>query len=796
MKISLEQLKRYVEINVSPLELCDRMVMAGFEVEEAVNTAESMKNVVVGKITKLQKHADSDHLQICQIDVGTGTDVQIVTGAQNVFEGAYVPTALHDSYLPNGMHIKKGKLRGVESNGMLCSGEELCLKNEDYEGAEVYGIMILHGEPKPGTDLREILHLNDWIIDFKITANRPDCQSVLGVAREIGVVLGTKFHPPVPTFKTVGGNINEHIAVTVKNFELCPRYMGRFVTNLRIAPSPDWMKQSIKAAGMRPINNIVDITNFVMLETGQPMHAFDYDQIAGKQIIVRNAQEGESITTLDDKPHALTPDMLVIADGERPSCLAGIMGGLESEITENTRHLFLESANFKRDNIRRTARALGIRTESSGRYERGLDVMNTEYAMNRALQLICELNAGDIVDGVIDCNQGLPKQRELTVKVANINGLLGVEIPGERMAEILNALHIPTTLKNGKLNCTIPSFRGDIEFMADIAEEVMRIYGYDHIHGTPMNGAVMRGTVTPDRALDDRLKALLCANGMDEITTYSFIGSKDIDLLDLPEDDARRRAITILNPLGDEFSTMRTQLITSMLKVLATNSNRKIPAGRFFEVSKRFIPHSLPLTSQPQELKTLSIGMYGEAEDFYTLKGVIEQIAALQGVEFSFDRCAEPYLHPGRRAKATLNGELIAVFGELHPAVAAKADLNHRVYVAEVYLNRLLQIKKSLVIYSPLPKFPAVNRDLALLCDAAVPVGELMQTIRTAGGKLLESVSLFDIYEGEQIPAGKKSVAFNLTLRSKEETLTDEAIDACVSKIVKKLAAAGAELRR
>ena len=297
MKISLEQLKRYVEINVSPLELCDRMVMAGFEVEEAVNTAESMKNVVVGKITKLQKHADSDHLQICQIDVGTGTDVQIVTGAQNVFEGAYVPTALHDSYLPNGMHIKKGKLRGVESNGMLCSGEELCLKNEDYEGAEVYGIMILHGEPKPGTDLREILHLNDWIIDFKITANRPDCQSVLGVAREIGVVLGTKFHPPVPTFKTVGGNINEHIAVTVKNFELCPRHMGRFVTNLRIAPSPDWMKQSIKAAGMRPINNIVDITNFVMLETGQPMHAFDYDQIAGKQIIVRNAQEGESITT-------------------------------------------------------------------------------------------------------------------------------------------------------------------------------------------------------------------------------------------------------------------------------------------------------------------------------------------------------------------------------------------------------------------------------------------------------------------------------------------------------------------
>lgn len=795
MKISLAQLKRYVEINVSPLELCDRMVMAGFEVEEAIDTAQTMRNVVVGKITKIEKHENSDHLQICQIDIGGEADVQIVTGAQNVFEGAYVPAALHDSDLPNGMHIKKGKLRGVASNGMLCSGEELCLTEEDYPGAEVNGIMILQNQPTPGTDMREILNLNDWIIDFKITANRPDCQSVLGVAREIGVVLGTDFHPPVPTYSTVGENIQDYISAKVLNYGLCPRYMGRFVKNLRIAPSPEWMRQSIKAAGMRPINNIVDITNFVMLETGQPMHAFDYDQLTGKKIIVRNAAEGETITTLDDKPHNLTPDMLVIADGENPSCLAGIMGGLESEITEKTKNLFLESANFKRDNIRRTARALGIRTESSGRYERGLDIMNTEYAMNRALQLIEELNAGDIVDGVIDLNQGLPQPKELTVRVDDINALLGVCIPGERMAEILNALHIATTLKNGSLTCNIPSFRGDIEFMADIAEEVMRIYGYDHIHGTPMNGAVMRGTITPDRALEDRLKSLLCANGMNEITTYSFIGSKDIELLNLPQDDCRRKAITILNPLGDEFSTMRTQLITSMLKVLATNNNRKIPAARFFEASKRFIPHALPLTEQPEECKTLSLGLYGDQEDFYTLKGIIEQIATLQGVEFEYDRCNEPYLHPGRRAKATLNGEIMAVFGELHPEVAAKADLNRRVYVAEIYTSKLLNLNKPLVIYNPLPKFPAVNRDLALLCDSTVPVGQLMQIIRQAGGKLLENVSLFDIYEGEQIPAGKKSVAFNLTLRSKEETLTDEAIETCVNKVIKKLSAMGAELR-
>ncbi|MBQ9919489.1 MAG: phenylalanine--tRNA ligase subunit beta, partial [Clostridia bacterium] len=466
MKVSLEHLKSYVEINVSAEELCDRMVMAGFEVEEAINTAETMKNVVVGKILKITPHENSDHLLICQIDVGADEPVQIVTGAGNVFEGAYVPAALNNSLLPNGMNIKSGKLRGVASNGMLCSGGELCITEEDYKGAGVNGILILNEEYAPGTDMREVLGLNDWIIDFKITANRPDCQSFLGIAREIGVVLGTEFKLPVPTFETVGDDINNYMQVEVKNFDICPRYIGRFVKNLKIGPSPEWMKRALKASGMRSINNIVDITNFVMLETGQPLHAFDYSDIKGSKIIVRNAAEGEKITTLDDKEHTLTSEMLVIADAESPSCLAGIMGGLNSEIKDTTKNLFLESAKFRRDNVRRTSRAVGVRTESSARFERGTDIMNTEYASNRALQLIYELEAGEIVDGVLDVNNGLPAERELIVSVEKINALLGLEIPAEKMVSILNSLHIPTTMIGDTLNCKIPSFRDDIEYMA------------------------------------------------------------------------------------------------------------------------------------------------------------------------------------------------------------------------------------------------------------------------------------------------------------------------------------------
>lgn len=796
MKISLNHLKNYVEINVPVEELCDRMVMAGFEVESIEKQGDNLVNVVAARIVALAPHENSDHLQICQMDVGAEAPIQIVTGAQNIKVGDLVPAALDDSFLPNGAHIKAGKLRGVDSFGMLCSGGELGLTEADYEGASVNGILILKDEWATGTDMREVLGLDDYIIDFKITANRPDCNCFLGVAKEIGVVLDTDFHAPQPTYKTAGGNITDYIDVTVENTDLCPRYMGRIVKNLRIKPSPDWMQKAITASGMRPINNIVDITNFVMLETGQPMHAFNYNELTDKRIIVRNAAAGESITTLDGKEYALTPDMLVIADGKKPSCLAGIMGGKESEIEETTTDLFLESAKFRRDNVRHTGRALGIRTEASGRFERGTDIVNVEYAMDRALQLIDELDAGDIIDGSLDRHNGLPEDRVLTVPSASILELVGVEIPEDTMVSILNRLELPTTAKDGVLTVRVPSIRDDVEGRADLAEEVMRIYGYDHIVGTPMRGEVIRGTVLPERAKADKIKRLLCGLGADEIMTYSFIASRAIDTLNLAADDERRNQIKIINPLGDEYSTLRTQLTTSMLTVLSTNLNRKITAGRFFELSKRFVAEELPLTRQPLELPTLSIGIYGKEEDFFTLKGMVEAVMNLCGAHTQYERSNEPFLHPGRQALVKANNQPAAVFGEVHPAVAAAYDMEERIYVAEIRLEVLYAIEKRRVTAKPLPKFPAVERDFALLCDAELPVGTLERAIGSGAGRLLEKIELFDVYTGSQIPEGKKSVAYSIWLRSADGTLSDEQIDGVCDKIMKNLEKAGAQLRK
>ncbi len=796
MKISLNQLKSYVEINVPVEELCDRMVMAGFEVESIESEGDKLVNVVVARIADIKPHEDSDHLQICQMDIGKEELVQIVTGAQNIKVGDLVPAALNDSYLPCGAHIVSGKLRGVPSNGMLCSGEELCLSEEDYEGASVHGILILKDTHPVGTDMREVLGLDDYIIDFKITANRPDCNCVLGVAKEIGVVLNTEFKAPVPQYKTVGGDVNDYISIEVKNYELCPRYMGSIVKNLRIKPSPDWMQKAITASGMRPINNIVDITNFVMLETGQPMHAFNYNDLSDKKIIVRNAKKGEAITTLDGKDYNLTPDMLVIADGEKPSCLAGIMGGKESEIEDDTRDLFLESAKFKRDNVRHTGRALGIRTEASGRFERGVDINNVDYATKRALQLIYELDAGDIVEGVIDCHQGLPEDRIITVTTDRIMELIGVDVPDETIVSILNRLCLPTTIKGNEITCRVPSIRDDIEGRADLAEEVMRIYGYDHIIGTPMKGTVVRGKLLPERIKTDKIKRLLNSAGAFEIATYSFIASKAIDSLNLPENDARRNQIKIINPLGDEYSTMRTQLTTSMLTVLSTNISKKITEGRFFEISKRFIPKQLPITEQPQELATMSIGIYGKDEDFFSLKGMLEAVCAALGAHTVYERSAEPYLHPGRQALIKANNKEIGVLGEVHPAVAESYGIAERVYIAEIKLDILLGIEKRKTVYKPLPKFPAVERDFALLIDKDVPVGNIERAISSGAGRLCEKIELFDVYTGAQIPEGKKSVAYSVWLRSQDSTLTDKEIDEVNAKIIKKLEAIGAELRK
>ena len=795
MKVSLNHIKRYVDINVSAQELCEKMPLAGFEIESVTRQGEGIKNVVAAKILDIKPHENSDHLQICQMDTGAPAPVQIVTGAQNIKVGDCVPAALDDSYLPGGTHIVAGKLRGAQSLGMLCSGGELGLTEADYEGAEVNGILILKGEPKPGTDIKEVLGLDDVIIDFSITSNRPDAGSFLGIAKEISVVLGTEFKAPETNYKTVGGNIDDYINVTVENRELCPRYMGRMVKNLRIAPSPDWMQKAIIAAGMRPINNIVDITNFVMLETGQPMHAFNYNEIAGRKIIVRNAKEGEKIVTIDGSEFNLTPDMLVIADGERPSCLAGIMGGKESEIEADTTDLFLESAKFKRDNVRHTSHALGIHTESCARFQKGTDIKNLEYAMNRALSLIYELDAGDIIDGAADIYTSLPEDRIIKTTTDKILELVGVDVPKDTMVSILNKLGLATEIDGNNLTVRVPSIRDDVEGRADLAEEIMRIYGYSHIKGRSMRGDVIRGKKLPEREKADKIKALLCAAGLREIATYSFINPAAADMLNLAADDKRREMIRIINPLGDEYSAMRTQLISSMLTVISTNLNRKIESGRFFEISKRFYGE-LPLKAQPEEIPAMSIGVFGQEEDFFTVKGIIEAVMNLCGAHTRYERSNEPYLHPGRQAGVFANNTLAAVFGEVHPAVAEKFGIEARVYVAEVKLEVLYAINRRKTVYKPLPKFPAVERDFALLADIDTPVGDLKAAISSGAGRLLEKVKLFDVYTGSQIPEGKKSVAFSVWLRSADSTLSEEQTEEVCGKIIAKLEKIGAKLRK
>ncbi len=796
MKVSLNWLKRYVDIPVSVAELCDKMTMSGFEVDGIEDLSETMNNVVAARILKLEKHPDADRLQVCTMDVGTGEPLRIITGADNVFEGALVPAALHESLLPNGTKIKRGKLRGLPSEGMLCSGEELCLKEADYPGAEVHGILILKEDAAPGTDMRDILHLNDVIIDFSITSNRPDCQSMLGIAREVAVALNVPLRLPEPSYTAVGGDVSEHVAITVEAPDLCPRYMGRIVKNLRIAPSPAWMQECLRGAGMRPINNIVDVTNFVMLETGQPMHAFDLRDIRGAQIVVRRARDGESITTLDGKSHTLNSNMLVIADAEEPSCLAGIMGGLNSEIKPDTTDLLFECAKFRRDNVRRTGRTLGIRTESSVRYEKGVDIHGVQYAMDRALQLIEELDAGDIVDGVIDRCPALPEPRRLTVAPADINALLGIDVPTDAMVDILCRLGLSATLSDDGLTCDIPSRRDDVEGRADLAEEIVRVYGYDHVVATPMQGAIVRGKKLPERRATDRLKAALTAQGLYEISTYSFISAKAADTLSLAADDARRQAVALINPLGEEYAVMRTQLASSMLTVLATNYSRKNAAVRFFEVGKWFIPHALPLTEQPDEVPALTIGAYGEGENYFTLKGAVETLLAAFGAEATFERSTEPYLHPGRQAAVRVGGEIIGTLGEVHPDTAEGYGLGVRAYLAELKLAPVFAAAEGRVLrYQPLPRFPAVERDLALLCDEALPAAEIETTIRAAGGRLLEDVTLFDVYQGAQIAAGQKSVAYSLTFRSTETTLSEAEIDPAMQKIIKKLTEKGCTLR-
>ena len=780
MLLSRRWLNEFVPVDAADKEFAEDMTLSGSKVEVTEVEGEEISNVVVGKVLEIVRHENSDHMWICQVDVGEGEPVQIVTGAQNVSQGDLVPVAKHNPTLPGGVHIKKGKLRGVESNGMLCSYKELGMTDNDWPSSVVDGIFILESDPdlkarglKPGDDIREVLGFNDHVVEFEITPNRPDCLSVIGLAREAAVTFGKPLALHDPVVKGGGpGVLSELLDVETPATDLCPRYTARMVRNVKIGPSPLWMRERLRASGVRPINNIVDITNYVMLEYGQPMHAFDYRYVKGGKIIVRRAENGEQLTTLDGNVRDLTDSMLVIADETRAVGLAGIMGGENSEIVEDTVDVVFESANFNGTCIRRTALALGMRTEASAKFEKGLDILNTLPAVNRACELVELLGAGEVVDGVIDILNFVPQPTKLALHADKINALLGTDVAPEEMRRILKSLDFGV---DGD-EITVPSWRGDVAHYSDLAEEVARFTGYNNIPTTPMRGVTTQGGYSPEQVLERNLGTVCRSLGYDEIITYSFISPTYYDKIRWPEDDPRRKSLKIMNPLGEDTSIMRTTVLPSMLEILTRNYNYRNKTARLYELGRTYFEKEDGMADEP---KVLSLGLYGPDESFFTLKGAVEALLGsirAEQITFRAER-NNPSYHPGRCAKVYAGEAEIGVLGQIHPLVAANYDVDTELYCAELSFDALIAAKGSDPEYVPLPKFPAVTRDIAVLVDTAVTVGDLEGCIQSAAKGLLKEVALFDIYNGANLPAGKKSVAFNLVLRSDERSLTAQEAD-------------------
>ena len=778
--------EEFVDLHeVSDKEFVETLTVFGQKVETWERMDAEIKNVVVGKVLSMVRHPNSDHMFICQVDVGQEAPVQIVTGAQNVHEGDLVPAALHNSWLPGGVHITKGKLRGEVSNGMLCSFGELGLTQNDLPGVFADGIWILEPEAgKPGDDINLVIGNDDTVVDFEITNNRPDCYSIIGLARETAAAFGRhmKHHDPV-VHGSDAGSIFEHLDVEVPAEKLCNRYTSRMVANVKIGPSPKWMRQRLRANGVRPINNIVDITNYVMLEYGQPMHAFDYRYVSSGKILVREAQEGESMTTLEGTQRALKPGMLVIADETKPIGLAGIMGGLNSEIRDDTRMVVFESANFDGTSIRQTALALGMRTEASGKFEKHLDPMLTVPAVERACELVEELSCGDVLDGMIDVINYVPQTRTVKLEPEKINRLLGTDISREDMVNYLDLLEIPVEGDN----ILVPSFRPDLIRMADIAEEVGRSYGYNKIPVTEFKTST-QGGYSREMKLETKAGTLCRAMGYSEIITYSFVSPAVFDQIRLPADSVLRNAMKIQNPLGEDTSIMRTVALPSMLEILSRNNAYHNKAAKLYEVAKVYLPQAGE--KLPQEPKMLMLGTYGSGETFFTLKGELEGIfraLRMRKTEYTAEK-NNPSYHPGRCARITVDGEEIGVMGQVHPLVAKNYGIDAEVYCAELNFTKMLSLMLPDPTYVPLPKYPAVSRDLALVCDEEITVAQAEKIIADAAGKLLRDVKLFDIYRGVGVPAGKKSMAFSLELRADDRTLTDADSEAVTNKILAALA--------
>lgn len=792
MDLSLRWLSDYVETGVTPKQFCDAMTMSGSKVECYNTEADYISNVVVAKILKIEKHPDADKLQVCQLDIGKEEPIQIVTAAQNVYEGMMVPAALDNSTLAGGVKIRKGKLRGVPSNGMMCSVAELGVTVHDFPYAIEDGIMDIQEDCKPGDDIRTALGLDDVCVEFEITSNRPDCLSVLGLAREAAATFGKELHMPEVKIENETGDINELLSVEVKNPTLCRRYVARMIKNIKVGPSPRWMRERLRASGVRPINNLVDITNFVMLEYGQPMHAFDYKYLAGNKIVVRNAEEGESIMTLDGVERKLSPEMLCICDAEKPSCVAGVMGGEYSGIQDDTNMVVFESASFLGSSVRTTAKKLGMRTESSGRFEKNLDSRMCMDAVNRACQLVEMLGAGEVIGGYIDIDNEGDKAYTVDFCPEWTNKFLGIDLPAEKMVEILEK--IGYKVENGVI--TVPSFRsGDTLHKADIAEEIARFYGYDVIPNTAVKGA-SQGALTLRQQFEKKLSSLLMANGCYEVETYSFISPKYYDKINLPVDSDLRRSVVITNPLGEDTSVMRTTCVPSMLEVIARNYNNRNIAGRFFELGTIYLPKE-SADILPEERGVAVIGSYGEKEDFFAMKGILLEALnklGVYGVEFTANK-ENPTFHCGRCADISIGEKKIGVIGEIAPAVLDNYGIGTRAYVATLDIADIFDARIVEKKFKPTPKFPASTRDLAIICADELPAAALEKAIIAGAGKLLEKVELFDVYKGSSIAEGKKSVAYTMTLRAADRTLTVEECDKAVNKVLKELANIGAELR-
>lgn len=792
MILSRKWLNEFVDCSaIGDREFAEAMTLSGSKVETYENLHDGIQNVVAGKILEMVRHTNSDHMWVCQVDVGKDAPIQIVTGAQNQKVGDMVAVALDGSILPGGVEIHAGMLRGEESNGMICSLKELGLTVHDYPYAIEDGLWILQEDGvQPGDDIAAVIGADDHVVEFEITPNRPDCLSVIGLAREAAVTFDQPLKLHTPVVKGCEDDITNHVSIRIDAPELCPRYTARMVRNVKIAPSPAWMRERLRNSGVRPINNIVDITNYVMLEYGQPMHAFDFACIGGDQIIVRTAREGETIQTLDGTARQLAPSMLCICDAQKPVGLAGVMGGANSEIEGDTAMVVFESANFNGPSVRRTATALGMRTEASGRFEKGLDPMNTMAAVDRACELVELLGCGEVMQGVIDV---MPKPfTPTTVKLEpeKVNGLLGTDVSETEMRRILLALGFGL---DGD-TIIVPSWRGDVEHYSDIAEEVARFYGYNKIPSTLMRGQTTSGGYTERQKAENELGNLARTLGYNEIITYSFISPSYYDKIALPADSPLRNSMKILNPLGEDTSIMRTTVLPSMLEILTRNYNYRNKSVKLYELGRVYFAKENGMADEP---KFLCLGAYGGDMDFFRLKGAVERILGglrVEGLSFEAES-ANPSYHPGRCAKVFAGETELGVIGQIHPHVAENYGVDAELYAAELKLDAILDARGGTPVYAPLPRFPAVTRDIAVVCDASIPVAKLEKCILGAGGKYLKHCELFDVYTGAPIPVGMKSVAFSLELRADDQTLTDDHADETMNAVLAALKEIGAAIR-